>query len=90
MITWFLGTVRRDGRPHSAGVGAMWNDGGLYFTSGPGTPKSHDLASNPAASHIAKYYAVFWTPAAIAALVSGCLLAKPVARLLAGSGPRYS
>ncbi|TYK45038.1 pyridoxamine 5'-phosphate oxidase family protein [Actinomadura decatromicini] len=44
----FLGTVRPDGRPHSAGVGALWYDGDLYFTSGPGTRKSRDLAANPA------------------------------------------
>jgi len=50
MITWFLGTVRPDGRPHAAGVGALWHDGSLYFTSGPGTRKSKDLAANPAAT----------------------------------------
>ena len=47
-ITWFLGTVRPDGRPHAAGVGALWVTGDLYFTSGPGTRKSKDLANNPA------------------------------------------
>ena len=47
-ITWFLGTVRPDGRPHAAGVGALWDAGDLYFTSGPGTRKSKDLANNPA------------------------------------------
>ena len=50
LLTWFLGTVRRDGRPHSAGVGGLWHDGDLYFTSGPGTQKSRDLAANPASS----------------------------------------
>ena len=50
MLTWFLGTVRRDGRPHAAGVGALWHDGELYFTSGPGTQKSRDLAANPAST----------------------------------------
>jgi Pyridoxamine 5'-phosphate oxidase len=50
LLTWFLGTVRRDGRPHAAGVGALWHDGELYFTSGPGTQKSRDLAANPAAT----------------------------------------
>ena len=50
MLTWFLGTVRKDGRPHAAGVGAMWHDGELYFVSGPGTQKSRDLESNPASS----------------------------------------
>lgn len=44
---WFLGTVRPDGRPHAAGVGAVWYAGDLYFTSGPGTRKSRDLTANP-------------------------------------------
>jgi pyridoxine/pyridoxamine 5'-phosphate oxidase len=44
----FLGTVRPDGRPHSAGVGAIWHDDGVYFVSGPGTQKSRNLAANPA------------------------------------------
>jgi hypothetical protein len=46
--TFFLGTVRPDGRPHAAGIGAAWHDGDLYFTSGPGTRKSRNLAANPA------------------------------------------
>ncbi|HEX5494407.1 MAG TPA: pyridoxamine 5'-phosphate oxidase family protein [Mycobacteriales bacterium] len=46
--TFFLGTSRPDGRPHAAGVGAVWHDGDLYFTSGPGTRKSRNLAANPA------------------------------------------
>ena len=50
MITWFLGTTGPSGRPHAAGVGAMWHDGELYFTSGDVTKKSKDLASNPFAS----------------------------------------
>jgi hypothetical protein len=45
---FFLGTVRPDGRPHVAGIGAVWHDGDLYFTSGPGTRKSRNLAGNPA------------------------------------------
>lgn len=44
----FLGTSRPDGRPHAAPVGALWYDGDLYFTSGPGTRKSRNLAENPA------------------------------------------
>ena len=44
--TW-LSTVRPDGRPHLAGVGALWVDGKFYFTSGPGTRKSRNLAANP-------------------------------------------
>jgi hypothetical protein len=49
-LTFFVATVRADGRPHSAGVGAVWVDGALYFTSGPGTRKSRNLAANPACS----------------------------------------
>jgi pyridoxamine 5'-phosphate oxidase-like protein len=49
-LTFFVATVRPDGRPHSAGVGAIWVDGALYFTSGPGTRKSRNLAANPACS----------------------------------------
>jgi general stress protein 26 len=44
--TW-LATVRPDGRPHSAAVGALWLEGRFYFTSGAGTRKSRDLAANP-------------------------------------------
>ncbi|NRQ38386.1 pyridoxamine 5'-phosphate oxidase family protein [Nonomuraea sp. NN258] len=44
----FLATVRPDGRPHSAGIGAMWVADALYFTSGPETRKSRNLAANPA------------------------------------------
>ena len=46
--TFFLGTTRPDGRPHSAGIGAAWLDGDVYFTSGPGTRKSRNLAERPA------------------------------------------
>jgi hypothetical protein len=46
----YLGTTRPDGRPHSAGVGAMWYDGDLYVVSGPETRKSRNLAANPAAT----------------------------------------
>jgi len=47
-VTFFLGTVGSDGRPHSAAVGALWLDGDLYFTSGPSTRKSRNLVTNPA------------------------------------------
>jgi Pyridoxamine 5'-phosphate oxidase len=49
-LTFFVATVRTDGRPHSAGVGAVWVDGALYFTSGPGTRKSGNLDGNPGCS----------------------------------------
>src|SRR5215207_3826729 len=47
-ITFFLGTIRPDGRPHAAGVGALWHDGHFYIVSGPETRKSRNLAANPA------------------------------------------
>ena len=49
-LTFFVATVRPDGRPHSAGVGAVWVADALYFISGPGTLKSRNLAGNPACS----------------------------------------
>jgi pyridoxine/pyridoxamine 5'-phosphate oxidase len=45
--THFLSTVRPDGRPHVAGIGALWVDDRFYFTSGPGTRKSRNLAGQP-------------------------------------------
>ena len=47
-VPFFLGTVRPDGRPHAAGIGAVWHDGDLYVVSGPGTRKARNLAANPA------------------------------------------
>jgi len=49
-VTSFLSTVRPDGRPHSAGVGAVWVNGTLHFTSGPSTLKSRNMAANLACS----------------------------------------
>ena len=47
-IAFFLSTCGPDGRPHAAGIGALWMDGDLYFTSGPATRKARHLAANPA------------------------------------------
>lgn len=44
----FLGTVGRDGRPHSAGVGVTIAEDGPYFTSGPGRAKARNVAAQPA------------------------------------------
>jgi Pyridoxamine 5'-phosphate oxidase len=49
-VAVFLGTVRPDGRPHAAGIGAAADDGVVYFTSGPGTRKSKNLAHSPYAT----------------------------------------
>lgn len=45
--TCWLATTRPDGRPHVAGVGALWLDGRFYFTTGAGTRKGRNLAENP-------------------------------------------
>jgi hypothetical protein len=54
-ITHFLGTIRPDGRPHGAGIGAIWLDGDLYFTSGPGTRKARNLTVRPACTISARF-----------------------------------
>jgi hypothetical protein len=48
--THWLVTVRDDGRPHIVPVGAAWHDGKFYFSSGPGTQKSTNLAREPRCS----------------------------------------
>jgi Pyridoxamine 5'-phosphate oxidase len=45
--TVWLATVDPDGAPHVVPVGAFWDAGSFYFTSGPGTRKSKNLAANP-------------------------------------------
>jgi Pyridoxamine 5'-phosphate oxidase len=45
---WFLGTVRPDGRPHAAGIGAVWHRDHLYFVSGPRTRKTRNVNEQPA------------------------------------------
>jgi hypothetical protein len=47
-FTFFLGTVRPDGTPHAAGIGAVWAQDTLWFVTGPGTRKARNLAGNPA------------------------------------------
>ena len=51
---YFLGTIGSDGRPHAAGVGALWFEGDMYFVSGPGTRKSRNVTKNPACTLTAK------------------------------------
>jgi hypothetical protein len=42
-----LGTVRPNGRPHSARVGATQVDGNIYFTSHAQSRKAKNIGSNP-------------------------------------------
>lgn len=47
-VTFFLGTVRPDGRPHAAGLGAVWTEDALWFVTGPRTLKARNLAAHAA------------------------------------------
>ncbi len=62
--TPFLCTTRPDGRPHAAGIGALWDTGKVYFTSGAGTQKSRDLARDPRCS-------IAWTLDGIDLVIEG-------------------
>ena len=45
--TFWLATAAPDGRPHATAVGAIWADERIFFTSGPETKKSRNLAVDP-------------------------------------------
>jgi hypothetical protein len=45
--TVWLTTINPDGSPHVTPVGFVQLDGVWYFTSGPGTRKSRNLAADP-------------------------------------------
>jgi hypothetical protein len=45
--SWFLGTVRPDGSPHAAGIGHVWHDGAVYFTTHPQAQKTRNLLADP-------------------------------------------
>lgn len=43
---FWLSTVRGDGRPHVTPLIAVWLDGALHFSTGPGEQKARNLAAN--------------------------------------------
>lgn len=45
--TYWLATVRPDGRPHLMPVLAVWLDGALHFSAGPRTRKARNIADHP-------------------------------------------
>jgi hypothetical protein len=83
---FFLGTVRPDGRPHAASVGAAWHDGDLYFTSGPGTRKSRNLAANPACTIAVKLAGIDLTLAGTAVQVSDAATLERIAAIYRDGG----
>ena len=44
---FWIATVRRDGRPHVTPLVAIWLDGALHFSTGPGEQKALNLGANP-------------------------------------------
>jgi PPOX class probable F420-dependent enzyme len=44
---YWCATVRPDGRPHVMPVWAVWNEGGLWFSSAVGSRKVRNLAAEP-------------------------------------------
>lgn len=44
--TYWLTTVRADGRPHVTPLIAVWQDGALHFCTGEGEQKARNLAAN--------------------------------------------
>ena len=45
--TFWLSTVRRDGRPHVTPLIAVWHDEAIWFSTGPEERKAENLATNP-------------------------------------------
>ena len=43
--TYFITTVRADGRPHSTTVAGVWLDGAFYFSTGQSEQKAKNLAA---------------------------------------------
>jgi hypothetical protein len=81
MVGFFLGTVGPAGRPHVSGIGAVWYDGDLYFTSGPGTRKSRNLAANPACTIAVKLAGMDLTLEGTASRVTAAAVLEPVAAI---------
>jgi hypothetical protein len=85
-VPFFLGTARPDGRPSAAGIGALWLDGDLYFTSGPGTRKARNLAANPACTISVRLDGIDLVLEGTAARVVDGATLERVAGLYRGSG----
>ncbi|MFC4588541.1 pyridoxamine 5'-phosphate oxidase family protein [Sphaerisporangium corydalis] len=45
--TFWLSTVRPDGRPHVTPLLGIWAEGAMYFCTGPAERKAANLAANP-------------------------------------------
>jgi hypothetical protein len=45
--TYWISTVRPDGRPHVTTIAAVWLDGAIHFVTGKTERKARNLAANP-------------------------------------------
>src|SRR4030088_1901080 len=81
LVGFFLGTIGPDARPHAAGIGAVWHDGDLYFTSGPKTRKARNLAANPACTISVKLTGMDLTLTGVAARVADPAVLERVASI---------
>ncbi len=45
--SYWVTTVRADGRPHAMPVWGLWIDGGLWFSTDPASVKGRNLARSP-------------------------------------------
>jgi hypothetical protein len=84
--TFFLGTIRPDGRPHAAGLGAVWHEGDLYFTAGPSTRKARNLAANPACTISVKLEGIDLVLEGEATIVTDRPTLEQVVAVFRGSG----
>jgi nitroimidazol reductase NimA-like FMN-containing flavoprotein (pyridoxamine 5'-phosphate oxidase superfamily) len=88
--TYWLATVRPDGRPHVVPVGPTWVGDALYFTTGQGTVKGENLVHN---AHCVLTLAASGYDLVIegeAAKVSGEARLRPVAESYVAQGwPAY-
>ena len=85
-VAMFLSTTRPDGRPSTAGIGALWYDGDLYFTSNPGTRKSRNLAENPACTIAMRLKGIDLVFEGEAARTTDAKILEPVAALFREGG----
>lgn len=84
--THFLGTIGPDGRPHVAGVGAVWFDGDLYFTSNLAARKARNLAANPACTIAVKLAGIDLTLAGTAVRASDATTLERIAAIYRDGG----
>lgn len=85
-ITFFLGTVRPDGTPDAAGVGAVWHEGDLYVVSGPRMRKARNLGSNPRCTISVRLDGIDLVMEGTAARTVDPALLEPVAARYRGAG----